>query len=381
MGHREILNRGQDAGLDHLETLGPPLDNEGQVGGCPKAARGPPLSPARASDERRGSMEDRSLAFQLKAGESASKGIKRIARDQIDKALEGLTGKTGAEPEEVVHDARKRFKKVRALLRLARRGIGRRVYDRENARLRDAGRPLSQVRDGGVLVGALDRLAERLGDPDSRRAMAGVREALLEHKRALLSRVLDEEDAPANVVATVQEARKRLKDWDLDEDGWSALKDGLRWIYTRGHRAFRQASDRPSVEALHQWRKRVKDLRYAVEILRPVRPGFLVDLGEQAHRLADALGDDHDLAVLREVLTDPARGIGADASAGPILTLIDDRRAELRQDAIRLGRLVYRDRPKVFVKRIGAYWRAWRAELAAAEFEVDRDGGRSDGLA
>src|SRR3712207_6881302 len=43
-----------------------------------------------------GSMEDRSLAFQLKAGESVPQGIKRIARDQIDKALEGLTGRTGA---------------------------------------------------------------------------------------------------------------------------------------------------------------------------------------------------------------------------------------------------------------------------------------------
>jgi CHAD domain-containing protein len=313
-------------------------------------------------------MEDQTLAFQLKADESVSRGIRRIARDQIDKALEGLTGRTGAEPEEVVHDARKRFKKVRALLRLVRGGIGRRVYDRETVRFRDAGRPLAGLRDAGVLVQALDRLAGRLVDPDSRRAMAGIREVLVEHERAICRRVLDEENAPANVVATVQEARKRRKDWDLDQDGWPALEDGLRWIYKRGHRAFHAATDRPSVEALHAWRKRVKDLRYAAEILRPIRPGFLEDLGEQAHRLASALGDHHDLSVLREALTDPARGIGDGATVGPILTQIDGRRAELQQDAFRLGRLVYRDRPRVFVARLGAYWQAWRSELAAAEF-------------
>jgi CHAD domain-containing protein len=313
-------------------------------------------------------MEERTVAFQLKADERVSEGIKRIARGQIDKALEGLRGRTGAEPEEVVHDARKRFKKVRALLRLVRGGIGRRIYDREDVRFRDAGRLLSEVRDAGVLVGALDRLAEGLGDPDGLRALAGVREALLVFKRAVGRRVLDEEDARRVVVATVREARKRLKDWDLDEDGWPALEDGLRWIYKRGSQAFGAATDQPSVAALHRWRKRVKDLRYAAAILRPVRPGFLEDLEGQAHRLADVLGDDHDLAVLREVLADPTREIGDVATVGPILTQIDGRRAELQRDAFELGRLVYRDRPKVFVPRLGAYWRAWRSEIEAAGF-------------
>ena len=84
---------------------------------------------------------------------------------------------SGAEPEEVVHDARKRFKKIRAVLRLVRGGIDRRVFDRENVRFRDAGRPLSEVRDVGVLVQALDRLGECPGEPDGRQAIAGVREA------------------------------------------------------------------------------------------------------------------------------------------------------------------------------------------------------------
>ena len=84
------------------------------------------------------------MAFRFKAEESVAKGIERMARGQIEKALEGLTGQNGAAPEEVVHDVRKRFKKVRALLRLARGGLGRKLVDRENARFRDAARPLSR---------------------------------------------------------------------------------------------------------------------------------------------------------------------------------------------------------------------------------------------
>ena len=101
------------------------------------------------------------MAFQLKPDESVAKGVRRLARAQIDKALDGLTGRDGTDPEEAVHDARKRFKRVRAVIRLARGGLGRKLADREDTRFRDAGRPLSEVRDAGVLVQAFDGLVER----------------------------------------------------------------------------------------------------------------------------------------------------------------------------------------------------------------------------
>ena len=59
------------------------------------------------------------MSYRLEPQEPLGAGIKRIAREQIDQALEQLT----ANPEnrdEAVHDARKRFKKIRAALRLVR---------------------------------------------------------------------------------------------------------------------------------------------------------------------------------------------------------------------------------------------------------------------
>ena len=49
-----------------------------------------------------------------------------------------------------------------------------------------------------------------------------------------------------------------------------------------------------------------------------------------------------------------------------ILPLIDRRRAELQRDAFALGQSIYGERPRDFVARLGAYWRAWRAEAEAA---------------
>jgi len=308
------------------------------------------------------------MAFRLKSDEHVAKGIRRIARNQIDKALDELTGLGSAEPEEVVHDARKRFKRIRAVLRLAKGGLGRKLYDRESTRFRDAGRPLSEVRDAGVLVETFDQLIEQLGAPGHPVAASGIRSALLNRKQEICQRVLHEEKALAAVTASVQEARRGVKRWEIDGDDWRILGAGLKQIYGRGHRAFVAASDDPADEALHEWRKRAKDLWYVLDLLQPVRPAFTEPRSEQVHQLADALGDDHDLAVIREVLADPDGEIGDRAAVETFLPLIERRRCELQRGAFSLGRVVYSGRPKDFVDRFHAYWHAWRSEIEAARY-------------
>jgi CHAD domain-containing protein len=309
------------------------------------------------------------MAFQIKADESVAEGVRRLARGQIDKALDGLTGRSGTAPEEAVHDARKRFKRVRAVIRLARSGLGRKLADREDTQFRDAGRPLSEVRDAGVLVQALDQLVERYGDQGKPDAIGLARERLLGRKQEVCQRVLNEGEALAKVARAIQEARYDVKDWEVAGDDWDAIAGGLDWIYGRGYRAFREASESATDENLHEWRKRVKDLWYVMDILKPIRPGFTESRGEAAHKLADDLGDDHDLAVLRQVFTDPEEGLGVHDAGSVIVPLIDRRRAELQRDAFDVGRDVYSERPKVFVARLGVYWRAWRSEIEAARFD------------
>ena len=304
------------------------------------------------------------MAFQLKPDESVTKGVRRLARAQIDKALDGLTGRDGTDPEEAVHDARKRFKRVRAVIRLARGGLGRKLADREDTRFRDAGRPLSEVRDAGVLVQAFDGLVE--GRPES---IGPVREVLLRRKREVCRRVLEEGDALAKVARAIEEARRDVKRWGVAGDDWDALAGGLERIYRRGRRAFREASEAPTDESLHELRKRVKDLWYVMDILKPIRPGYTEGRGEEAHRLADLLGDDHDLAVLRQALSGSGDMPCDGAAVEVILPLIERRRADLQRDAFALGRSLYVERPRDFVARLGAYWMAWRSEAEAARFD------------
>jgi CHAD domain-containing protein len=304
------------------------------------------------------------MSFALKADESAVKGVKRLVRKQVEKAVEGLTGKSGGKQEGAVHDARKRFKKVRALLRLVRPELGEKVYRRENARFRDAARPLSEVRDARVMVEALDALAERSGDGKS---FGPLRKALQARQRATRRRVLQEEQAPARIVEAVEEARERVKDWDVGHKGWAALAGGLKRVYKAGRDASDAALAEPSVENLHEWRKQVKYLWHQLQVLGPTWPELMGQLGDQAHRLADHLGDDHDLAVLRELLAQEGAEWAAPGTLMKLLDLIDVRRGELQHAAAQLGQRLYADRPKAFLKRLHTYWQAWRSDGEAPE--------------
>ena len=89
-----------------------------------------------------------------------------------------------------------------------------------------------------------------------------------------------------------------MSHWRLERDSFDALEKGLEKTYRRGRREFEAAMEEPTVESLHEWRKRVKHLWYHHTLLRSLWPPVMEVTGDEAHALSDRLGDDHDLAVL-----------------------------------------------------------------------------------
>src|SRR5215475_1314183 len=100
------------------------------------------------------------MSQELKPDQSLRKNIRRIVRKQMDEALEYLTEPHRGSRDEAVHEARKCFKKIRAVLRVVKPAIARKDHRRENVCFRDAGRPLTEVRDAKIVVETLDKLAE-----------------------------------------------------------------------------------------------------------------------------------------------------------------------------------------------------------------------------
>ncbi|WP_158044673.1 CHAD domain-containing protein [Skermanella pratensis] len=301
------------------------------------------------------------MAYCFTPEETVPQGVRRIALEQIDKAEAALTG--GKERHKAVHNARKGCKKIRALLRLARGGLGS-AYARENAFFRDAQRRLSAVRDASVMIEALDKLAGRQGS-DGAGGFASVRNALVERCERASAEHLEQERTTEEVAGMLREARGRVETWTLRSPGFKVLRPGLHKVYRDGARRFKGLGDAPSAHDFHDWRKQAKYLSYHLKLLTPVWPGTVGALAGEFGELGSLLGDEHDLAVLRCMLEAEEQVFGGPTLVRPLVGMIDQRRSDLQAVSRLLGARLYLDRPKVFMGRMEAWWDMWKAEPAS----------------
>lgn len=158
----------------------------------------------------------------------------------------------------------------------------------------------------------------------------------------------------------------RLSDWKIDRNGWLAVEGGLRRVYRAGRRALSLAAGHPSVENLHEWRKQSKYLWHQLQLLEPAWAVSEKALGDQFHTLSQILGEDHDLAVLRQTLAADPLSYGGHRTLKLLFALVDRQRGELERQAFALGRQLYGGPPKLFTSRIEAYWKAWTGESEGA---------------
>jgi CHAD domain-containing protein len=305
-----------------------------------------------------------STAYVLLESEPVGDGIRRIVLARVDNALAELGGETESTPAEAIHEARKDMKKIRSAIRLVRDALGDDLYRRENHHYRDIGRELSGLRDAEVLVETLEGLAERFGPAQDER-YAGLRERFqqeLQERREDGSREREMASAEAALIA----GRGRVEAWPLDGDGWELIAPGIHRSYRRGRKRLREVEREASDETLHEWRKRAKDLWYQLRLIRNVDPELIGSLADHAHDLSDHLGDDHDLALLREQVQRRAAAFADPADQRHLLEQIDQRRGELQFAAISLGERIYDEKPKRFTKRLERRWEAWRARKPVA---------------
>jgi hypothetical protein len=130
----------------------------------------------------------------------------------------------------------------------------------------------------------------------------------------------------AQVVVELRAARVRVSRWRLpDREGIETVEPGLSRIYRQGRRRHRRAArgEGDRARLMHMWRKRVKDLRYAAEMLDRFDPGrgrgsgtrkrarrwpkhrrrrtetkAIRQTARRADELGELLGDEHDLVLL-----------------------------------------------------------------------------------
>lgn len=309
------------------------------------------------------------MAYEFRANETVPEALRRCAREQLDRASYELTHEIRSDPVEAVHAARKAIKKERALLRLGRAALPSRRRGRENSALRNAARRMAAARDSEVVVQSLDQLAERYAGqlPASTFDAARTRLELDRDAQIAETSPVSSADEAAEQIRAV---RLRVDSWRLKGEGWSAIEPGLSRTYSEGRRAFRRARKSSSLEDLHAWRKRVKDLWYELRLLSPVCGPIIAGGAEEADRLGELLGSEHDLGLLKQALIRKAPEVPTHLDA--LIALVEYRREQLRRQAFLVGKRLYNEPTSDFTRRLRKCWDAGRAEYQ--ELEASRPG-------
>jgi CHAD domain-containing protein len=306
------------------------------------------------------------MAYSIKRGDaSLQDGTRRIAVSQIHAALSALDAED-LDRDAKVHEARKRCKKLRGLIRLVRPGFG--GYKRENAALRDAAGRLSRLRDADVLIETYDKLVTEYGGEIDRRAFGQIRRRLTLRRDDVLK--TDKTEAALQAFrGDMTAVLDRAEHWRLADNSFDAVSDGLAKTYGRARKAMRKARKTPTDRSMHEWRKRVKYHRYHAQILRRTWPGPMEAHVEAAERLGDLLGDHHDLAVFGDVLRGGSDDFGDAGVRRMAQALAHRHKKVLETRAFATGARLLAEKPEAITQRWESYWEAWHRE---GESEVSK---------
>jgi CHAD domain-containing protein len=300
------------------------------------------------------------MSYRFADSQEPVQEIKRVVCEQIDQAMQELTD-DNMDRHKGVHQARKRFKKIRAILRLTRQELGD-TYQDENQIFRNLGRQLAQARDAEAMIETFDSLCDAYKDQLRSRSFQAVRKALEQRRQTIADEQVDLDKQIETAVDALQEAKQRVMLWSLHVEKYQDLSSGLRQTYRHGRKARVQAYRKTTPEHFHEWRKHVKNHWYHVRLLQKTWPDIMQAYGQALKRLAELLGDDHDLTVFRQTLLAQPETFGTDRDIQVLLRLSEQRQTDLRIQAKTLGKRIFAEKSSCFSRRMQQYMAAWQAE-------------------
>jgi CHAD domain-containing protein len=312
------------------------------------------------------------MAYRFKRKESVSESIRRIAAKCIDKALKNCK----EQQLESVHSARKEIKKLRALLRLVKSEIGNQAFECSMARLKKAAGYLAPIRDAHVKACAFEMLIQSRRSGSLRTRLENIGGALRKNCEHQL--ICFRENERGKIVrGLLREEAASFKKLSLNSDGWAAIGSGVEKSYRAARSAGKRAETKPTAENFHEWRKRIKDLLYAVQLLRPIWPEQMSATIADLEKLAELIGEDYDLHMLEQSAIKESVKAEFESEGHELLDLADQRRRQLQTDALKFGRGFFHEKPSVFCHRLHQYWKLWKSKKNPRKRSSDLSSARS----
>ena len=295
------------------------------------------------------------MAYEFKGRKAVGTQLARVVAKEFDRALEEVGGSQIVDRTEAVHEARRRVKKIRAVVRLLQRDLGKdhRILNRQ---LRTIAHQLSSLRDVDAAVEMMQSVRDRYPRLVTPSIFAAVQRGLLARKRGTVEHLHPDHLLP-RVARELRRLAKAMPRRIRRVGGYTSVRAGMLRAYRRARNAMASVNANPDDMRFHLWRRRVKDHWYHVRLLEGLN-AHANARGRGLKRLEAWLGDDHNLVLLRAtILSAPAR-FGDERATAIVLGCVTKHHATLRKRALKLGGRMFAGKPGVFRGSIDSWWRA-----------------------
>jgi len=284
----------------------------------------------------------------LKPRAAIGPSVRAIAVHVLAQARAALTDPERPNPE-AVHYFRRAMKEWRSLMRLLAPFVTDAVRWRREGR--DYARALGLARDGQSALNAFDDLMKKATALSARSAdtIRGRIEAIrASEEQAVLTPELRDD-----IIRWLDTAAAAVELWPLDAVAFDAIAARLTIGYRNARRLIPVDWSVANPEDLHEFRRRVVNHRYQMELIEPLWPRFGRMWTGEAERLRDRLGRCQDLEVLTR-LTGPHQPLAHWRSR--LAPACADRTSELAHRARRIAARLFAERPNAFRQRIESLW-------------------------
>jgi len=277
--------------------------------------------------------------------------IQEIMQNRVDECRLALRT---FEPHIAIHETRKELKKIRALARLARASVPKQTYKKTNAYFRDVARLLSDARDTSALLDVVLTLRKQVEQSDLQSLLDQVANHLMAKKAAVTRYEINRDNLLHHTLESLEAAEDYINTFETEQQGFQAIAGGINKVYTRGRKMTELTLKNPNAELFHEWRKRVKYLRYQIDAISNSWPAMMSVWEDELHKLTDALGAEHDLFVLHETILESK--LKNEANWQILFEFIATQRRLHQSEAQSLGNKLYHWKPKQFVRWLENSW-------------------------
>ncbi|WP_174803256.1 CHAD domain-containing protein [Martelella limonii] len=300
------------------------------------------------------------MAFTLDPDRPFDEAVRKVAISQLEDAMRALKKQPDG-IHEAIHDARKKFKRVRGLYRLIR-PAAKAFAREENARIRELARTLSADRDAAAMIECLHYLRQKAADGDTDMALARLEAALAARRDRMASGDDALQKKAKDAITVCRDAIAAVERQDFDDvKPQKALAKAWEKQLDAAHVAVMAVRAEESDEHFHELRKEAQTYWMFCALVSPLWPSALKAKRADAKALADLVGHEHDLSGLIALLE------SQDAPDMPLDVLGLCRkaalaeRALLRRRAVKSARKVFDDDADMEAAVIRTLWKKHQA--------------------